>query len=42
MADPTLYVRAPEKFQKASDALVERQTLLAQMEEEWMALEDRA
>ncbi len=42
MADPTLYVRAPEKFQKASEALVERQTLLAQLEEEWMALEDRA
>ena len=42
MADPNLYRREPVKFQKASDALVQRQTRLAAAEEEWLDLEDRA
>jgi ATP-binding cassette subfamily F protein uup len=30
------------KFQKATDALLERQTALADAEEEWMMLEEKA
>lgn len=42
MADPELFTREPVKFQKATDALVERQGKLAQAEEEWLMLEDKA
>lgn len=42
MADPELYSREPVKFQKATDALVLRHNRLADAEEEWMALEERA
>ena len=37
-----LYQTAPLKFQKATDALLERQTALADAEEEWMMLEEKA
>lgn len=42
MADPELYTREPVKFQKATQALVERQQKLASAEEEWLELEERA
>lgn len=42
MADPELFTREPVKFQKATDALVERQQKLAAAEEEWLELEEKA
>ncbi|WP_417673682.1 ABC-F family ATP-binding cassette domain-containing protein [Pseudodonghicola sp.] len=42
MADPDLYSREPVKFQKASEALVQRQEKLAAAEEEWLELEEKA
>ena len=40
MADPELFTTQPEKFQKASDALVARHEMLANAEAEWMELEE--
>ncbi|QCP85631.1 ATP-binding cassette domain-containing protein [Cereibacter sphaeroides] len=37
-----LFTREPVKFQKASEAMAERQALLSQAEEEWLMLEDKA
>ncbi len=42
LADPELFTKSPAKFQKATDALVERQTTLAASEDEWLALEEKA
>ena len=42
LADPDLYARDPEKFQKATAALIQRQKALEAAEEEWLELEDRA
>ncbi len=42
MSDPELFTREPVKFQKASDALVERQEKLSAAEEEWLLLEEKA
>jgi len=42
LCQPDLYQIAPLKFQKATDALLERQTALADAEEEWMMLEEKA
>ncbi|MEY8840010.1 ATP-binding cassette domain-containing protein, partial [Cribrihabitans sp. XS_ASV171] len=42
MADPDLYTREPVKFQKATEALVQRQEKLASAEEEWLTLEEKA
>ncbi len=42
MADPELFTKEPAKFQKATDALVQRQTALAEAEDEWLALEEKA
>ncbi|MGH1465592.1 MAG: ABC-F family ATP-binding cassette domain-containing protein [Cognatishimia sp.] len=42
MADPELFTKEPVKFQKATEALVERHTALSDAEEEWMELEERA
>lgn len=42
MSDPELFTKEPVKFQKATEALVERQTALATAEEEWMLLEEKA
>ena len=42
LADPALFASSPAKFNKASEALVERQQQLAAAEEEWMGLEERA
>ncbi|MBO9435319.1 ATP-binding cassette domain-containing protein [Ruegeria sp. R13_0] len=42
MADPDLFTREPVKFQKATEALVERQEKLSAAEEEWLMLEEKA
>jgi ATP-binding cassette subfamily F protein uup len=42
MSDPELFTANPTKFQKATDALIERQSKLEAAEEEWMALEAKA
>ncbi|MBT8476822.1 MAG: ATP-binding cassette domain-containing protein [Alphaproteobacteria bacterium] len=42
LSDPDLFTREPVKFRKATDALVERQAALAQAEEDWLTLEDKA
>ena len=42
MSDPNLFTENPVKFQKATDALIERQALLEEAEEEWLALEEKA
>ncbi|NOD29267.1 ABC-F family ATP-binding cassette domain-containing protein [Ruegeria atlantica] len=42
MSDPELFTREPVKFQKASEALVERQDKLSAAEEEWLTLEEKA
>lgn len=42
MSDPNLFTNEPVKFQKASDALIERHTTLQEAEEQWLALSDQA
>ncbi|MCF2872302.1 ATP-binding cassette domain-containing protein [Octadecabacter sp. G9-8] len=42
MADPALFTDHPVKFQKATDALLDRQAKLDAAEEEWMELEEKA
>ncbi|MEP2640226.1 ATP-binding cassette domain-containing protein [Roseobacter sp.] len=42
LGDPALFTDHPVKFQKASDALIERHAKLSDAEEEWLALEDKA
>lgn len=42
LADPELYSREPVKFQKATEALTERQTKLMDAEEEWLILAEKA
>jgi len=42
LADPDLFTQHPVKFQKAMDALVARQNMLSDAEEEWLTLEDKA
>ncbi len=42
LADPALFTTQPVKFQKATDALVARQAALAEAEEEWLMLEEKA
>ena len=42
LMDPELFTKEPVKFQKATDALVERQTALAEAEEEWLSLEEKS
>ena len=42
LSAPDLYTSEPVKFQKATEALVERQTALAEAEEEWLTLEEKA
>ncbi|TRW96299.1 ATP-binding cassette domain-containing protein [Paracoccus sp. M683] len=42
LADPQLFSTAPAKFQKASEGLAERQGKLAEAEEEWLMLEEKA
>jgi len=42
LAAPDLYGKEPLKFQKATEALVERQSALSAAEEEWLILEEKA
>jgi ATP-binding cassette subfamily F protein uup len=42
LADPALFTDNPVKFQKATDALIQRQAALEAAEEEWLNLEDKA
>lgn len=42
MADPELFTREPVKFKKASEALVLRQTALAEAEDLWLELSEKA
>ncbi|WP_420022825.1 ABC-F family ATP-binding cassette domain-containing protein [Cereibacter azotoformans] len=42
LAAEDLFTREPVKFRKATEAMAERQALLAQAEEEWLTLEDKA
>ncbi|KEJ89568.1 ABC-F family ATP-binding cassette domain-containing protein [Sulfitobacter donghicola] len=42
LGDPALFTEQPAKFQKASDALVQRHAKLADAEEEWLMLEEKA
>ncbi len=42
MSDPDMFTDHPVKFQKATDALIERQSVLDAAEEEWVALEEKA
>ena len=42
MSDPELYTTAPLKFQKAIDALAERQSALEDAEMEWLELSEKA
>lgn len=42
MSDPDLFTTAPVKFQKASEALAARQTALAEAEDLWLELSEKA
>jgi len=42
LSTPELFSTTPAKFNKATDALVERQAALAAAEDEWLALEEKA
>ena len=42
LSDATLYQEYPVKFEKVSTALIERQTELKRLEDEWLILEERA
>jgi len=42
LSDADLFTCEPVKFRKATDALVERQTRMAEAEDEWMRLEEKA
>lgn len=42
MSDPDMFTDHPLKFQKATDALIERQSVLDAAEEEWVALEEKS
>jgi ATP-binding cassette subfamily F protein uup len=37
-----MYAKEPVKFQKGTEALVERQEALTAAEEEWLVLEEKA
>ena len=42
MADPDLFTREPVKFKKATEALAARQTALAEAEDLWLELSEKA
>ena len=42
LSDPDMFAKEPVKFNKATQALTERQQALAAAEEEWMMLEEKA
>jgi len=39
LSQPNLFTEYPERFQKATDALIERHEILAKLENEWIELE---
>jgi len=42
LSEPDLYSAAPLKFEKATQALLERQNALSEAEEDWLMLEERS
>ena len=42
LSDSTLYSENPTKFEKVSNAIVERQSKLKSLEDEWFMLEEKA
>jgi len=42
LSDSALYLAQPRKFEKASAALIERQSQLKILEDEWLILEEKA
>ena len=42
LSDTTLYSEHPIKFEKVSNALIERQSKLKSLEDEWFMLEEKA
>ncbi len=42
LSDDTLFSREPQKFEKASRLLAERQDALARAEADWLSLEEKA
>ena len=42
LSDPDMFSTAPIKFQKGTDALIERQAVLDAAEDEWVSLEEKA
>ncbi|MEM7438686.1 MAG: ATP-binding cassette domain-containing protein [Pseudomonadota bacterium] len=42
LADPNLYTTAPAKFTKATEGLAERKSALAEAEDEWLTLAEKA
>ncbi|HBQ37092.1 MAG TPA: elongation factor 3 [Rhodobacteraceae bacterium] len=42
MSDPDMFTNEPVKFQKATDALIERQSVLDAAEDEWVLLEEKS
>ncbi|MEZ5779327.1 MAG: ATP-binding cassette domain-containing protein [Paracoccaceae bacterium] len=42
LSDPDLFATAPDRFRRASEGLADRQAALAAVEEEWLALEEKA
>jgi ATP-binding cassette subfamily F protein uup len=42
LTEPSLYLEHPLKFEKASTALIERQSDLKNLENEWLMLEEKA
>ena len=42
LSEPDLYSTAPLKFEKATQALLERQNALSEAEEDWLMLEERS
>ena len=41
LSDPEFFIREPRKFEKVTDALVERQRSLSEAEKEWILLEEK-
>ena len=42
LSDSNLYLEHPNKFEKASAALIERQAEMKKLEDEWFKLEEKA
>ncbi|PKQ11796.1 MAG: elongation factor 3 [Alphaproteobacteria bacterium HGW-Alphaproteobacteria-1] len=42
LSDPELFTREPVKFRRATEALTQRQAALAEAEEEWLTLSEKA